>query len=66
MATGYEVQQYRNIERIANALEGLVKATERNADALERIAKTSEEWDFEFEVRLVNPPIERMPEEAKT
>jgi hypothetical protein len=29
------------------------------AKALERIAKSLEKWDYEFEVRLVNPPIER-------
>lgn len=46
MATGYEVQMYGNIARIAQALE--------------RIAKALEEWDYEFEVRVVNPPIHRV------
>ena len=38
MPTGYEVQMYRDIERVRNAVERFADAMERVANALEREA----------------------------
>lgn len=51
MATGYEVQQYNNVARIAKALETAASALQRLAIATERVVEA-----------LLDPPKEEVPD----